>query len=82
MIFWVLGNKRSRSIKLPQFREFFLTFPGHLEITRNSLQKKNIYQKFGGGMAPLAPPGYATDYRAVFDSTWKVVPTLVDARQA
>ena len=30
-----LGNRRSRSIKLPQFREFFFTFPGHLEITRN-----------------------------------------------
>ena len=37
------------------FRQFFGIFPGHLEITRNLLQKKTIYQKFGGGMAPLAP---------------------------
>ena len=27
----------------------------------NSFRKKNVYQKFGGAMAPLAPPpGYAT----------------------
>ena len=29
------SNRRSRSIKLPQFRKFLGTFPGHLEITRN-----------------------------------------------
>ena len=34
-LFLFFGNRRSRSIKLPQFRAFFLTFPGHLEITRN-----------------------------------------------
>ena len=33
--FFFFGNARSRSIKLPQFRTFFRTFPGHLEITRN-----------------------------------------------
>ena len=33
--FFFFGNMRSRSIKLPQFREFFGTFPGHLEITHN-----------------------------------------------
>ena len=26
---------QTHSIRLPQFREFFWTFPGHLEITRN-----------------------------------------------
>ena len=26
----------------------------------NSLEKKNIYQKFGGAMAPWPTPGYAT----------------------
>ena len=40
--FAFFGNRRSRSIRLPQIREFFLTFPGHLQISRNSLQKKNI----------------------------------------
>ena len=35
IFFGFLGNRRSRSIKLPQFREKKLTFPGHLEITRN-----------------------------------------------
>ena len=31
----------------------------------NSFRKKNIYQNFGGGMAPLAPPGYATALSAL-----------------
>ena len=58
IFFCFFGNRRSTSSKLPQFREFFVTFTVHLEITRNSVQKKNIYRKFlGGGMAPLAPPG-------------------------
>ena len=34
-IFFFLGNRSSRSIRLPQLRAFFLTFPAHLEITRN-----------------------------------------------
>ena len=33
--FLFFGNRRSRSNKLPPFREFFFTLPGHLEITRN-----------------------------------------------
>ena len=40
---------------------FFFTFTGHLEVTHhffnylNSLQKKNIYQKFGGAWPPCPP---------------------------
>ena len=51
-LFGFFGNRRSRSIKLPQFREFFLTFPGHLEITRNSFQKKTFTKSLGGPWPP------------------------------
>ena len=76
------GNCRYRSIKFPQFRDFFLHFRGapadhppfmhphgdSRSLCRsaytfkernniNSLENKNIYQKFGGGaMAPVGPP--------------------------
>ena len=55
------GSCRSKSIKLPQFRQIFLHFRFKDRNNINSLGKKNIYQKFwGGGMAPVATPGYAT----------------------
>ena len=38
----ILGNYGSRSIKFTHFRDI-------------SLQKKNIYQKFGGGHGPRGP---------------------------
>ena len=55
------GNYGSRSIKFPQLRDIFFTFPGRLNVTASiHCTKKNISQKFGGAVAPLAPPGYAT----------------------
>ena len=35
---------------------FFCNYGQPQRNNINSLQKKNIYQKFGGAMAPLAPP--------------------------
>ena len=50
------GNRRSGSLKSPSFGNIFFTFTPDLEIFRNSFQKKNIYQKFGGGPWPPWPP--------------------------
>ena len=44
------GNSRSKSSKLPHFRQIF-----EERNNINSLQKKNIYQKFGGVWPPWPP---------------------------
>ena len=56
VFFCFFGNRRSRSIKLPQFREFFGHFRVASRLPGIYCRKKTFTKSLGGGMAPLATP--------------------------
>ena len=62
------GSSRNFSgspFKLPSFGEFFLHFRQICRLSEIHCTKKHLPKVWGGGMAPLAPPGYATESNLV-----------------
>ena len=54
--FGFFGNRRSRSIKLPQFREIFWDISGSpRDYPEFIAEKKHLPKVWGGGHGPLPP---------------------------